>query len=730
MFRVMCTMITIIVVALSVSSTQADIPQVINYQGRLTDSTGTPVDTTVDFTFTIYSDSVAGTSLWTETHTSVTVQKGLFSVLLGSMTPLSNTVFDGSVRWLGIQAGSSPESTSRLPLVSSTYAYRAGYADTAAYALSAPGGGGNGWIDNGNYIRLETSADSVGIGVVVPSAKLDVNGDTKIKGRISVGTSHTNTGTNSSIGGGSLNTASGDWSVIGGGNSNDATQTYTTVSGGAVNRASGTGATVSGGTNNKADGSEATVGGGKFNRASGNFSVIAGGGGLADIDSNRVDGGWSAIGGGHGNTITGYHSTIAGGQEHSISGYYSAILGGYADTITSMANYSYLFGIGSKLTSDSTFMVDMPHIRFGDESSGYEFPTQDGSTGQVMATNGSGQLGWTDAPGISQAEADNRYVNKSGDEMNGDLTFDNNDDGTIEAKIDLYNDYANMNFYDGDSLTTKIFGHIYGGVYLFSDTGGLRIQSDASPGGGLIKLYDNNTTEKIILNAGGVSANYTVMLPDSAIDNDEILNEPGIVSAINTASYGLGGSMTDMVVQSITIPTAGYIHVTGRCYIRFSGTRDENGAYIQIDETSGGSIVTGEYVRISVDSSLSIGSYRFPVFVDRIFYKPTAGTYTFRLEGMKYAANGMATTFNHRLTAVFYPTSYGSVSTVVAELSGNPEAVPVAGNADEDTPGTEQAYQVDLRYYELKAKEARMKALEAELELEKARQREENREMR
>jgi hypothetical protein len=55
---------------------------------------------------------------------------------------------------------------------------------------------------------------------------------------------------------------------------------------------------------------------------------------------------------------------------------------------------SYLFGVGSKLTADSTFMVDMPHIRFGDETYGYEFPSSDGEYGQVMVTDGHGQLSW------------------------------------------------------------------------------------------------------------------------------------------------------------------------------------------------------------------------------------------------------------------------------------------------------------------------------------------------
>lgn len=97
------------------------------------------------------------------------------------------------------------------------------------------------------------------------------------------------------------------------------------------------------------------------------------------------------------NTASGNYSTVAGGQFNEIQADYAAILGGYADTILVGADFSYLFGIGSTLSSDSTFMVDMPHIRFGDEASGYEFPTMDGSGGQVLVSDGAGQLFWSDA---------------------------------------------------------------------------------------------------------------------------------------------------------------------------------------------------------------------------------------------------------------------------------------------------------------------------------------------
>jgi len=89
-------------------------------------------------------------------------------------------------------------------------------------------------------------------------------------------------------------------------------------------------------------------------------------------------------------------SFVGGGKNNIASGDYSTIPGGYQDTITATGDYSYLFGINSNLTQDSTFMVDLPHIRFGNEAGGYEFPTTDGSSGQALVTNGSGLVGWGD----------------------------------------------------------------------------------------------------------------------------------------------------------------------------------------------------------------------------------------------------------------------------------------------------------------------------------------------
>ena len=113
--------------------------------------------------------------------------------------------------------------------------------------------------------------------------------------------------------------------------------------------------------------------------------------------------------GGSQNTASAF-ATVGGGYHNFVGGMYSSILGGYADTITAGADYSYLFGINSKLTEDSTFMVDMPHIRFGDETDGYEFPPSDGSSGQVLVTDGGGALSW-------QSGTDNDWVRGTPDSV-------------------------------------------------------------------------------------------------------------------------------------------------------------------------------------------------------------------------------------------------------------------------------------------------------------------------
>ncbi|MCP4542589.1 MAG: hypothetical protein GY832_36165, partial [Chloroflexi bacterium] len=59
----------------------------VNYQGRLADSGGTPLDGTYGMSFALWDAATGGSIVWgPEAHPAVPVSEGLFSVGLGSQT--------------------------------------------------------------------------------------------------------------------------------------------------------------------------------------------------------------------------------------------------------------------------------------------------------------------------------------------------------------------------------------------------------------------------------------------------------------------------------------------------------------------------------------------------------------------------------------------------------------------------------------------------------------------
>jgi len=137
---------------------QAQIPKTPTVQMLLTDGLGSPVpDGSYNITVSLYNVLTGGTVLWTEAQ-NIAVSDGLANIILGTVTPL-NLAFDQQY-YVGLSISGGAELTPRLtmnPAINSLAA-RAVYGSTNVFP------------DDGD----------VGIGILTPLAKLDIEGKLRI----------------------------------------------------------------------------------------------------------------------------------------------------------------------------------------------------------------------------------------------------------------------------------------------------------------------------------------------------------------------------------------------------------------------------------------------------------------------------------------------------------------------------------------------------------------------
>jgi len=142
-------------ILISISNLYAQIPRTLSYQAVLTDNAGIPKpDGAYTVTFRLYTAVSGGVALWTESQ-SLQVKRGLFSAVLGSVTPFGANLTFYQPYWLSLQVAPDAEMSPRLPLTST------------AYSL-AP------WTSIGSNVSY--NGGNVGIGITAPTSRLEIIG--------------------------------------------------------------------------------------------------------------------------------------------------------------------------------------------------------------------------------------------------------------------------------------------------------------------------------------------------------------------------------------------------------------------------------------------------------------------------------------------------------------------------------------------------------------------------
>ncbi|MGA1823700.1 MAG: tail fiber domain-containing protein [bacterium] len=183
--RYIGTMAVIISLVCVISFSVWAVPPFINYEGKLTDLAGSPLNGTYEMIFYLYNVETGGTALWSEQQ-SVTIADGIFNVRLGAAQSLPVQVFDTNELYLEVtikKSATEPFETlsPRYRMLSTAFAIKAHDADMVDGKHASELGGGDGHsldaADNDPIDALYVDyLGRVGIGTTNPTQKFHIRG--------------------------------------------------------------------------------------------------------------------------------------------------------------------------------------------------------------------------------------------------------------------------------------------------------------------------------------------------------------------------------------------------------------------------------------------------------------------------------------------------------------------------------------------------------------------------
>ena len=322
-------LVGVIIMSSACGVVAAGVPQLLNYQGKLANAQGQPIDGEAAVGFGFYDAETEGTLLYSEQQT-VTCTNGIFHVLIGNGTVLDGdfaAISAGGNVWLEITvAGQAMSPRQRIGSV--VFALKAGTIDDSSPAMQAL---------QARLAALEQKLQAVsfdGSTLLVSGANVQIvngMGSTNTKntcGNLVVGYNEVR-GAGATRRSGSHNIVVGpkhEYTSYGGivaGEYNGIHGAYASVTGGFENEAEGLSSSITGGWECLATGAYSSVTGGYFSTASGLYAGVSGG------YRNTASGQHSSVSGGNVNNAAGLNSSVSGGTTNLADGESSSVSGGY-----------------------------------------------------------------------------------------------------------------------------------------------------------------------------------------------------------------------------------------------------------------------------------------------------------------------------------------------------------------------------------------------------------------
>ncbi len=357
------------------------------YQGRLTNS-GMPVNDTCDLVFKLYNAASGGTQIYASvTKTGLPITDGLFTTMLD----FDIGAFDGSARWLDICAKCGTETTytmlsPRQELTPVPY---------AIYAANQ----NSGVFENHSGLVRNTGTHASD-DFVFGSPQFAHNGNSGYESRfffdkdLSAFRAGLTNGIEWDIGNIGINSVAMGFNTTAYGHTSTALG-YGTRANGNASTALGESAISSG---------YASVAAGYYTSAGGDYTIAMGD---------------HAIAGGNQSTSIGLYTTASGAISLAMGGntiaesYVETVLGFYDTNYTpgsaaawNSSDRLFVIGNGQSNSTRSDALVMLKNgntmlkgqLTLTDGSSSYSLPNTDGTDGQVLQTDGSGMVSWTNSP--------------------------------------------------------------------------------------------------------------------------------------------------------------------------------------------------------------------------------------------------------------------------------------------------------------------------------------------